>query len=51
MPQNSDKEVLEMLSQSKLSDEEVVEARNNLLGFFETLYRIDKRLREEKHDR
>jgi len=47
----SDKEFYEKLSGKSLSDQEVFEAKNNFVGFFDLLYRIDKRNEEkEKKD-
>lgn len=37
------KEFYEKLSEKRLSDQEVFEAKNNFVGFFDLLYRIDKR--------
>jgi hypothetical protein len=41
------KELYEKLSGKSLSDQEAFEAKHNLVGFFDLLYRIDKR-NEEK---
>jgi hypothetical protein len=42
------KEFYEKLSGKELSDQEVFEARSNFVGFFDLLYRIDKRNEEKK---
>ncbi len=34
----------------KIKQEDIFEAKYNLLGFFETLYKIDKRLKEESKE-
>ena len=41
------KELYEKLSGKELSDQEAFEAKSNFVGFFDLLYRIDKR-NEEK---
>ncbi len=33
-----------------VKEEDIFEARYNLLGFFEVLYRIDQRLKNEKNN-
>lgn len=43
-----DKEFYEKLSKRKLSDKEIFEARHNFVGFFDLLYRIDKRIKEQQ---
>lgn len=45
------KEFYEKLSKKKLSEQEVFEARQNIVGFFDTLFQIDKRLEKEKLER
>lgn len=42
------KEFYEKLSGRELSDQEAFEARSNFVGFFDLLYRIDKRIKEKK---
>lgn len=44
----SDKEFYEKLSGKELAEQEVFEARSNFVGFFDLLYRIDKRNEEKK---
>lgn len=44
----SSKEFYENLSGKKLSDQEAFEAKSNFVGFFDLLYRIDKRNEEKK---
>jgi hypothetical protein len=44
----SSKEFYDKLSGKNLSDQEVFEARSNFVGFFDLLYRIDKRNKEKK---
>jgi len=41
--ESDDKKFYERLSERLLSDQEVFEARSNFVGFFNLLYRIDKR--------
>lgn len=41
------KKLYEKLSKRNLSDQEVFEARSNFVGFFDLLYRIDKRNKEK----
>ena len=41
----SDKEFYEKLSGKELSEQEVFEAKSNFVGFFDLLYRVDKRNR------
>lgn len=43
---SNEKGFYEKLSKQKLSEKEVLEARHNFVGFFDLLYRIDKKLRE-----
>lgn len=43
--QASSKEVLEKLYKKQLSKQELFEAKTNLMGFFETLMKIDKRMK------
>lgn len=43
--QTSSKEVLEKLYKRQLSKQELFEAKTNLMGFFETLIKIDKGMR------
>lgn len=47
----SDKEFYEKLSKKELSDQEAFEATSNFVGFFDLLYRIDKRLKEQNNER
>jgi hypothetical protein len=42
------KEFYEKLSKQCLSDQEAFEAKNNFVGFFDLLYRIDKRNKEKE---
>jgi len=44
---SGDKQFYEELSQKGLTDREAYEAKNNFVGFFDLLYRIDKRLNEK----
>lgn len=44
---SSTKEFYEKLSGKELSDQELFEAKNNFVGFFDLLYRIDKRNKEK----
>ena len=44
----SDKEFYEKLSKQTLSEKEVFEAKHNFVGFFDLLFRIDKRLKEQQ---
>ena len=44
----SNKEVLEKLYRKQLSKQELFEAKTNLMGFFETLMKVDKRMRIKK---
>jgi len=46
--ESDDKKFYERLSERSLSDQEVFEARGNFVGFFNLLYRIDKRNEEKK---
>lgn len=46
--QTSTKEFYSRLSGKELSEQEVFEARSNFVGFFDLLYRIDKRNEEKK---
>lgn len=48
MSSATNKEFYENLSKKELSEQEVFEARHNLVGFFDLLYQIDKRLGEDK---
>ncbi len=48
MPQLSEQDKILMKS-FDLKEDELAEAKYNLFGFFEVLYRIDKRLNENKH--
>lgn len=48
---SSNKEFYEKLSKKKLSEQEVFEARQNIVGFFDTLFQIDKRLEKEKSEK
>lgn len=42
------KKLYEKLSGRELSDQEAFEAKHNLVGFFDLLYRIDKRNKENE---
>lgn len=44
---SNDKEFYENLSKRELSEQEVFEAKNNFVGFFDLLYQIDRRISEE----
>jgi hypothetical protein len=46
--ETSSKEFYERLSGRNLSDQEAFEAKSNFVGFFDLLYRIDKRNEEKK---
>lgn len=46
--QSSTKEFYSQLSGKELTEQEVFEARSNFVGFFDLLYRIDKRNEEKK---
>lgn len=46
----SDKEFYEKLSKRKLTEKEVFEAKHNFVGFFDLLFRIDKRLKEQQKE-
>lgn len=46
--QKVNKEFYQKLSGKKLSDQEAFEARDNFVGFFDLLYRIDRRNEEKK---
>lgn len=50
---DKDKQFFEELYKHKLTDQEVFEAKFNLLGFFDVLNKIDQRLErgENNHDR
>jgi hypothetical protein len=43
-----EKKIYEELSKKELSPEEYIEAKQNFVGFFDLLYRIDKRLSKNK---
>ena len=45
---DKDKQFFEELYQHKLTDQEVFEAKFNLLGFFDVLSKIDQRLKREE---
>ncbi len=45
-----DKQFYEKLCARELSAQEVFEAKNNFVGFFDLLYRIDKRLNEKNNE-
>lgn len=45
-----DKQFIEELVGKPQSDQEVFEAMSNLVGFFDLLYRVDKRLNEKNHE-
>jgi len=47
--QKSDKEFYENLSGQKLSDQEVFEAKQNFVGFYNLLFKIDKRNNEQNN--
>jgi len=42
------KEFYKSLSSKELSGQEILETKNNFVGFFDLLYRIDKRNEEKK---
>lgn len=44
----AEKEFYEKLSEKELSGKEVYEAKSNFVGFFDLLYRIDRKLNERK---
>ena len=46
MSSATDKEFYEKLSKKELSEKEVFEAKSNFVGFFDLLYRVDRRLSE-----
>ncbi len=46
----SDKEFYEKLSKKTLSNKEVFEAKHNFVGFFDLLFRIDKRINEQQKE-
>jgi hypothetical protein len=48
---SSDKQFYEKLSQRGLTDQEAFEAKSNFVGFYDLLYRIDKRLKEQNNER
>lgn len=48
--QESDKNFYENISKNFLSNQEAFEVRNNFVGFFDLLYRIDKRNKEKERD-
>lgn len=43
-----DKAFYEKLSKKELSEKEVFEARDNFVGLFDLLFRIDRRINEQK---
>ena len=45
---SKERQLYEKLSGCKLSNEEVIEAKQNFVGLFDLLYRIDKRNKEEQ---
>ena len=45
---SSEKEFYEKLSKKELSGKEVFEAKSNFVGFFDLLYRIDRKFNEQK---
>ena len=47
----NDKQLYEELCGKELSDQEVFEAEGNLVGFFDLLYRIDKRIKEKSDEK
>lgn len=48
---SEDKEFYEKLSKKELSEQEVFEARQNIVGFFDLLYQVDKKMAEGKKDK
>lgn len=48
--QVDDKEFYKKLSKKELSDKEVLEARHNFVGFFDLLFRIEKRVNEQTNE-
>lgn len=43
----TDKDFYEELAQKRLSDEEVAQAKQSFVGFFDLLYQIDRRKKAE----
>lgn len=48
--QVDDKEFYQKLSKKELSDNEVLEAKHNFVGFFDLLFRIEKRVNEQTNE-
>lgn len=48
--QPNDKQFYEELCGKELSDQEVFEAEGNFVGFFDLLYRVDKRNKGKNND-
>lgn len=46
---STNKEFYENLTKRKLSDQEVYEARNNFVGFFDLLLKIDNRINNKNN--
>ena len=46
----NDKNFYENLCRKELSDEEVLEARSNFVGFFDLLFNINERLNEKNYE-
>lgn len=49
--QKGDKEFYEKLSKKELSNQEAFEAKHNFVGFFDLLYRIDKRTNKQSEEK
>lgn len=45
---STEKQFYEKLSKKELSSQEVFEAKSNLVGFFDLLYQIDKKKKDDK---
>ncbi|EKE25637.1 MAG: hypothetical protein ACD_5C00089G0002 [uncultured bacterium] len=50
MSSATNKEFYEKLSKKELSEQEVFEANSNLVGLFDLLFQIDKRLGDRKKE-
>jgi len=46
-----DKQFYENLAGKMLPDQEIFEAKNNFVGFFNLLFEIDQRLKEKTNDK
>lgn len=49
--QLNDKEFYQKISKKELSNKEVFEAKQNFVGFFDLLYKIEKRHNEQTNDK